>query len=315
MTARVLNPVLLPLLLIALAILGLAFSPRFPNGHANPASFTLFGRIFPLSGAGWGFTSSTIASPGPDLKVAPGETVTLQLTAADAPTGHNWGVDYNNNTFSDPGEPLSPIFSGTTVTYTFTATTTPGNYFYYCFIHGPPMFGHFIVSAPDVAVSAIATSRNFAYSGVTSNPIQVNVTASNLGGGSQTFFVSAKANTTLIGNQTVTIAPGGSTVVTFQWNAAALIRGNYIITAQATKVPGETNTSNNAITGGVFTIRLKGDVNGDCRVDIVDLATVGANFGKSLSTAGFNPNADLNNDGVINIVDLVVVGGSFGLTC
>ncbi len=167
----------------------------------------------------------------------------------------------------------------------------------------------------DVAVTGITSSRSFAYSGVASNPVQVNVTASNLGTGSQTFFVSAKANTTLIGNQTVTIAPGGSTVVTFPWNAAALLRGNYIITAQATRVLGETNISNNALTGGIFTVRLGGDVNGDCTVNIFDIVLVAQVFGKTSGVAGFNPYADLNNDGVINIFDIVLVAENFGHSC
>ena len=49
------------------------------------------------------------------------------------------------------------------------------------------------------------------------------------------------------------------------------------------------------------------DVNGDGIVNILDLVSVSANFGKT----GQNP-ADVNGDGVVNIVDLVKVAGEMG---
>ena len=300
--------------LIVSAVLSLALAPTLPTARANPASFALYGSISP---AGWGFTSTTVAQPGPTLKVTPGEAVSLMLASADGAT-HRFCVDYNGNGVCDAGEPKSPQFSTSTlIPFSFTATTTQGTYTYFCVIHGFAMSGTFAVISPDVSVDVISTSRNFAYSGVTSsNPIQVNVTASNLGLSFENFFVSAKANTTLIGNQTVTIPGGGNILVPFLWNAALLPRGVYILTAQATQVSGETNFANNAITSpSNFTNKFKGDVNGDCRVDIVDLSLVGANFGKTSTTPGFNPATDLNNDLTVNIQDLVIVATSFGQVC
>ena len=65
---------------------------------------------------------------------------------------------------------------------------------------------------------------------------------------------------------------------------------------------------------GFFTAYAKvvGDVNGDCKVDIIDLSIVGGTFGKTTGQAGYSPNADLNNDGKIDIIDLSTVGGAFG---
>ncbi len=173
---------------------------------------------------------------------------------------------------------------------------------------------------PDVAVSAIVLSRIFAYSGVPANPIIVNVTASNPGTGTETFFVTVKANGTLFGNQTVTgLAPGASKVVTFNWNTAPLARGNYTLTAQASPVTGETNLSNNNLTwGGTFTARFKGDVNYDCTVNIKDLSLVGIAFTSSMgppASPNWNPYADLNNDRTVNIVDLVSVAVNFNQSC
>ncbi len=80
-------------------------------------------------------------------------------------------------------------------------------------------------------------------------------------------------------------------------------------------VPGEVLTYNNLLASTLFTQKLKGDVNGDCKDDIVDLSSVGAAFGKNSGDVGFNPNADLNNDKTINIQDLVLVASSFGQSC
>ena len=309
---------LLTVLALTLLLSGVAPFPTFPPGKA--ASFTLYGSIgnngVPV---GWGPTRTTITQPGPTLTVNPGEAVNMTLASADK-TSHQFCVENDGNQICDPGEPgyNSPLLGSTPILYKFTAPANPGTYTYFCNIHGYGMNGTFVVkSSHDVAVSAISLSRSFAYSGVISNPIQLNVTAQNVGSNTEFFAVYAKANKTLIGNQTITLNPGQTGIVSFNWNTQALARGTYLLTANATRVNGETNLANNNLYGGMFTSRLKGDVEAtpDCRVDIVDLSAVGASFGRTSATAGFNAFADLNNDGAINIVDLVIVATNFGQTC
>jgi len=58
--------------------------------------------------------------------------------------------------------------------------------------------------------------------------------------------------------------------------------------------------------------RLNGDTNGDCKVDIFDLAKVGSCYGKSLVGC---ESADLNADSSINIFDLATVGRYYGSIC
>jgi len=60
---------------------------------------------------------------------------------------------------------------------------------------------------------------------------------------------------------------------------------------------------------------LDGDVNSDCKVNIIDLAAVGMAFGSSPGDANWNPDADLNNDSSVNILDLATVGSNFGNEC
>ncbi len=87
---------------------------------------------------------------------------------------------------------------------------------------------------------------------------------------------------------------------------------HYVFQVQAGNPSGNYSVDGPSTT--VFT-RLSGDVNLDCQVDIVDLATVGSTFGSSLGQPKYNPKADLNGDGTIDIVDLAIVGASFGRAC
>ncbi len=282
--------------------------PILPRVQASTVPLALAGNI-----NGWNITAS---NPNPTITADYGDIVTIKLTSTDV--SHKFNVDTNNDTFPVcSSEPCSPVITvSSPQTYSFNVNFTAGSYTYYCVIHPDYMNGIFNVRAVhDAAVTQISTSRNTAYNSVTANPTQVNVTARNNGISTDSFAVWAKANSTLIGNQTITVAPGATQIVIFSLNTQSLARGLYILTANATKITNDANQANNQYIGGTFTVKLKGDVSGDCQVDIIDLATVGSTFGKTQGNSGFNPTADLNNDLAINIVDLVLVAGSFGQTC
>src|SRR2546427_6389613 len=131
MIFRALKLMLLAALLLFIYLPGLPLISYVVPHPAAAASITLYGRINPLSTAGWGFTASTTKSPGPTLSVLPGAWVTLSLFSADG-LGHTFCVDYEPvpNFICDANEPLSPLFSSSTIPlmFTFTATSTPGNY-------------------------------------------------------------------------------------------------------------------------------------------------------------------------------------------
>jgi len=59
---------------------------------------------------------------------------------------------------------------------------------------------------------------------------------------------------------------------------------------------------------------ITGDVNGDGKVDVKDLALVIKAFGAFPGDPRFNPSCDLNQDGRIDLRDIVIVVQNFGKT-
>jgi len=57
-----------------------------------------------------------------------------------------------------------------------------------------------------------------------------------------------------------------------------------------------------------------GDVNGDGKVDIKDMAVVAQAFGSYTGHPKYNPAADVNQDGWVDIRDLAMVAKNFGHT-
>jgi hypothetical protein len=89
-------------------------------------------------------------------------------------------------------------------------------------------------------------------------------------------------------------APGTHTL-TFSY--AGYLRGCQVVTGHA----GQTTTVPDITLAG-------GDVNGDNRIDILDLSSVGANFG---SVSPSPSTADVNGDGLVDIIDIVLVAKNF----
>lgn len=63
----------------------------------------------------------------------------------------------------------------------------------------------------------------------------------------------------------------------------------------------------------VTTIRDRGDANGDCVINLLDLITVASAYNPSGPIS--DPAADLNGDGVVNLFDLMTVATNYGLRC
>jgi hypothetical protein len=78
--------------------------------------------------------------------------------------------------------------------------------------------------------------------------VNINVTAQNRGQLAETFDVTLYYDVTPIGTQTiVNLLGGGTQILSFAWDVTPLPIGEYNLTATATTVPGETDTSDNTL--------------------------------------------------------------------
>src|SRR2546426_973917 len=109
-----------------------------PRTGISPVNYTLYGNAV----GGWGFSSTTIREPGPNITVFYGDRVNLTLFGTDS-APHSWFIDYDKDLAMSPGEPSSKDFNvpGNVVgTLTFLASQT-GNWTYRCHVHPTSMTG------------------------------------------------------------------------------------------------------------------------------------------------------------------------------
>jgi FtsP/CotA-like multicopper oxidase with cupredoxin domain len=134
---------LFPTLLIAVLV-AVAASQIYSVKAATTRDFTLYGSY----SQGWGFTASSITSPGPTIVVEQGDTVNLTLINNDGiyANPHRFFVSYTNASSANSTEPQSSDFT-TTLSYQFVATNTVGTYAYGCIYHYSMMKGYFQVVA------------------------------------------------------------------------------------------------------------------------------------------------------------------------
>jgi hypothetical protein len=166
----------------------------------------------------------------------------------------------------------------------------------------------------DIAIIDVTPSTAQAYAGWIVN---ITVVAKNEGEFTETFNVTAYYDTNPIETKIVSnLASGANVTITFNWNTSSVQPcKNYTIWAQASIVPGETDTTDNTLTDGTVKIKLMGDVNGDGKVDGKDIALIVKAFGSYPGHPRWNPNADINNDNKIDAKDVALTLKNYGKTC
>jgi hypothetical protein len=162
---------------------------------------------------------------------------------------------------------------------------------------------------PEVAITNVTCSKTVVGRGYEAN---VTVTLVDLAANSEMANITVYANASIIGSQNVTLPSGNSTDFTFTWNTTGFAYGNYTISAYAIPLTNETNPPTSNFTGGKVTVTIVGDVNGDFKVDMKDIALVARAFGSTPSSSNWNPNADINGDGMVNMRDIALAARNFG---
>jgi len=160
---------------------------------------------------------------------------------------------------------------------------------------------------------------------MTSNPtavypgwiINITVTVRNEGNLSETFILNIYYNMNVITSiQVDQLAPNDERIIIYTWNTTGLPEcSNYTLSAEAEPLPYEVDVEDNYIVDGVVKIKIYGDINGDDKVDIRDVAVVASAFGSYPGHPRWNPDADLNLDGRVDIRDVAIVASNFGRVC
>ena len=106
--------------------------------------------------------------------------------------------------------------------------------------------------AHDIALIEVTPSSTSVSAG---KLVSINVTVKNEGSATETFDVTVLYDSTAIDTKTVTdLAPGDSETLSFSWNTKDVAEGDYTITAVASGIDEETDTTNNTYTNVVVTV-------------------------------------------------------------
>jgi len=151
-----------------------------------------------------------------------------------------------------------------------------------------------ITHNPDVAV---------AFQGLTTS---ISVISQNYGMENEEFQVTCYANSTIIGSQPVILAAGQLTSTNFAWNTTTMTPGNYTISAEASIVPGETDTADNIRLDGIIQVRIPGDADFNGIVELDDFVHWVLNVGKTREELSVNAYADFDNNGLVDLSDYPV---------
>jgi len=104
----------------------------------------------------------------------------------------------------------------------------------------------------DVAVIGVTPSATDVVIGKT---ITINVVVENQGTVSEDFTVTIYYPNNIIGTQTVTLGAGANTTISFSWDTTGVASGTYTLSANASVVSGETDTTDNIFQDGEVTVR------------------------------------------------------------
>jgi outer membrane protein assembly factor BamB len=250
--------------------------------------------------------------------VGQGFLLPINVTVKDEGTyTENFNVTlYYNDNVIDKRETTLTTMDSTTLAFTWNTTDVPlGNYTISALASTVAdeidtddniCIGNVVeVRLPihDIAVANVTSCKTVIGQGYSAH---ISITVENKGDYSETFNITAYANTTAIKSENITLAGGNSQTLTLTWHTTGFALGNYTLTAQASTVPNEANTTDNTYTC-TYTIKLgiPGDVNGDGIVNTTDIYTeLVLRFMRKNGEPGYAANADINDDGTINMKDI-----------
>lgn len=242
-------------------------------------------------------------------EVPVGEPITFNASDSYDPDGSiaSFFWDYGDGS-NATGMVVSHVYAGNgTFTVTLTVTDDDG-------MSASVGEVKTVLNVADIAVTDVRCSKTLVCEDFSMN---INITVANQGYRTESFNVTVYANITVIATfNDVTLSSGESATIAFTWSSIGFNKGNYVISAVASTILGESNTADNTYSDGQVFVVILGDVNADGSVDIFDLVKIAIRFGEIVppSTPWPLPSEDINGDNAIDIFDLVLVALNFGQT-
>ncbi len=142
--------------------------------------------------------------------------------------------------------------------------------------------------------------------------VSVHANVTNQGTATERFNLTISANESTIHIWNAVLAGGDSTVFAFPWNTTGFALDKYTITAYVSIVAHETATGDNVAEGGTVDVTIPGDVDGNFRVDVLDVVKITSIYASIQGQPQFSINSDVNGDGRITMSDIVVCTSHYG---
>ncbi|UCH32555.1 MAG: hypothetical protein JSV05_04025 [Candidatus Bathyarchaeota archaeon] len=139
--------------------------------------------------------------------------------------------------------------------------------------------------------------------------VSVNVTVLNDGDLLENFTVTLFADNQVVATIILSLPSGEETLLEFFWNTseASPSLQPYVIRAEASTVPYETDVSDNTLIDGEIMLKIVGDINGDGNVDIDDLIEWDNAYGSQPGDPNWDEQADINFDEIVNKADAELI--------
>lgn len=222
---------------------------------------------------------------------------------------HNFSVSDERITYADADDQMPAIMQAADGTIWIAWTSNRiNNIDIYYKTDSPPPHDH------DIALVSVTHNPNTTYVNKGLN-ISIEVVPQNQGAESEDFEVRCYANSTLIGNKTIGLSAGQLMPIGFIWETSGVASGTYTITAEVS-ILGETDTdpADNSLADGTVLVAIKGDADGDGKVDASDLFSLSQAYGSGLGGVHWNPNCDFNGDSKVEVLDLFDLSKNYGET-
>jgi hypothetical protein len=119
----------------------------------------------------------------------------------------------------------------------------------------------------------------------------------------------------VIGIQTDHLDPGQNATFTFVFLTGNVPYGDYLIVAKSDPLIDEVNFANNSLDDGTIRVDIPGDVNGDRKVDVYDLASISAHWSDPPEgPLGYDALVDIDSNDWIYISEIEITGLYWGVS-